>query len=154
MISKRYLWSWYRILDIFLCKPSGAETHIFHTNCTNIIGDGVLAPCSWINRWVNNGEAGDLRHHRAHYDVTVMSFVMVSWPLTFPGISSQGIHCVILVDPFLSWIRIWITCAISEPQNGILDVSQKKIQRIKVEGFSQGFWTYYPHSVVSSDSIV
>ena len=22
--------------------------------------------------WVNNGEAGDLRRHRAHYDVTVM----------------------------------------------------------------------------------
>ena len=28
--------------------------------------------CAWINDWVNNGEAGDLRRHRAHYDVTVM----------------------------------------------------------------------------------
>ena len=28
--------------------------------------------CVWINGWVNNGEAGDFRHHRAHYDVTVM----------------------------------------------------------------------------------
>ena len=28
--------------------------------------------CVWINGWVNNGEAGDLRHYRAHYDVTVM----------------------------------------------------------------------------------
>ena len=28
--------------------------------------------CVWINGWVNNREAGDLRHHRAHYDVTVM----------------------------------------------------------------------------------
>ena len=28
--------------------------------------------CAWINGWVNNGEAGDLRCHRAHYDVTVM----------------------------------------------------------------------------------
>ena len=26
----------------------------------------------WINGWVNNREAGDLRSHRAHYDVTVM----------------------------------------------------------------------------------
>ena len=25
-----------------------------------------------INDWVNNGEAGYMRHHRAHYDVTVM----------------------------------------------------------------------------------
>ena len=28
--------------------------------------------CAWINGWVNNREAGDLRHHRAHYDVIVM----------------------------------------------------------------------------------
>ena len=28
--------------------------------------------CARINGWVNNGEAGDLRRHRAHYDVTVM----------------------------------------------------------------------------------
>ena len=26
----------------------------------------------WINGWINNREAGDLRRHRAHYDVTVM----------------------------------------------------------------------------------
>ena len=25
-----------------------------------------------INGWVNNGKAGDLRHHRTYYDVTVM----------------------------------------------------------------------------------
>ena len=29
--------------------------------------------CVWINAWVNNREAGDLRRYRAHYDVTVMS---------------------------------------------------------------------------------
>ena len=27
---------------------------------------------AWMNGWVNNREAGDLRHHRAHYDVLVM----------------------------------------------------------------------------------
>ena len=26
----------------------------------------------WINGWINNREAGDLRRYRAHYDVTVM----------------------------------------------------------------------------------
>ena len=31
--------------------------------------------CARINGWVNNGEAGDLRRHRAHYDVIVMLFV-------------------------------------------------------------------------------
>ena len=28
--------------------------------------------CDWINGWVNNREAGDLRCHRTHYDVLVM----------------------------------------------------------------------------------
>ena len=28
--------------------------------------------CARINGWVNNGEAGDLRHHVAHYDSIVM----------------------------------------------------------------------------------
>ena len=29
--------------------------------------------CVWMNSWVNNREAGDLRRYRAHYDVIVMS---------------------------------------------------------------------------------
>ena len=29
--------------------------------------------CVWINGWVNNREAGDLRRYRAHLDVTVKS---------------------------------------------------------------------------------
>ena len=28
--------------------------------------------CVWINDWVNNHEAGDLRRHRGHYDVNVL----------------------------------------------------------------------------------
>ena len=31
----------------------------------------------WINGWVNNREAGDLRRNCAHYDVTVMSSLKV-----------------------------------------------------------------------------
>ena len=34
----------------------------------------VFFICARTNGWVNNCEAGDLRHHRAHYDVTVMRF--------------------------------------------------------------------------------
>ena len=39
--------------------------------------------CARINGWVNNGEAGDLRRHRAHYDVIVMD----AWKM--PGIRLQ-----------------------------------------------------------------
>ena len=28
--------------------------------------------CAWINSWVNNGEADDLRRHRTQYDDIVM----------------------------------------------------------------------------------
>ena len=30
--------------------------------------------CVWINDWVNNHAAGDLRRYRAHYNVIVMTF--------------------------------------------------------------------------------
>ena len=33
--------------------------------------------CAWINGWVNNREAGDLKRHNAHYDVIVMKLVIV-----------------------------------------------------------------------------
>ena len=32
----------------------------------------VFFDLHWINDWVNNGEAGDLRRHRPHYDAIVM----------------------------------------------------------------------------------
>ena len=34
--------------------------------------------CAWINGWVNNGEAGDLWRHGAHYDVTVMAILLLA----------------------------------------------------------------------------
>ena len=46
----------------------------------------------WINGWVNNREAGDLRRHRGHYDVNVTSNMFLTWsrlcPLTniFDGV--------------------------------------------------------------------
>ena len=33
--------------------------------------------CVWINDWVNNREADDLRRYRAHYDVIVMFYFMI-----------------------------------------------------------------------------
>ena len=34
--------------------------------------------CCWINGWVNNREAGDLRRYRAHYNVTVMLLIFIT----------------------------------------------------------------------------
>ena len=35
--------------------------------------------CAWTNSWVNNRDAGDLRHHRAHYNVTIMKHDLKCW---------------------------------------------------------------------------
>ena len=48
--------------------------------------DGALMfslMCTWINRWINNREAGDLRRHRTHYDVIVMTLLVASEPIFF-----------------------------------------------------------------------
>ena len=39
--------------------------------------------CVWINGWVNKREAGDLKRHRGHYDVTVMTNVASSASIQF-----------------------------------------------------------------------
>ena len=31
--------------------------------------------CTWTNGWANSRDAGDLRRHRAHYAVTVMTYI-------------------------------------------------------------------------------
>ena len=44
--------------------------------------------CTWINNWENNSEAGDLRRHRAHYDVSVM----MMWSARYPkGMSAATV---------------------------------------------------------------
>ena len=46
--------------------------------------------CAWINGWVNNREAGDLRRHRARYDVIVM--VWLNWACTaHPATTQQNL---------------------------------------------------------------
>ena len=44
--------------------------------------------CACINGWVNNRKAGDLRCHRAHYDVTVMIYLQVRHASYFWALSS------------------------------------------------------------------
>ena len=39
--------------------------------------------CFWINGWVNNREAGDLRRYLGHYDVIVMKSKIICWRQSF-----------------------------------------------------------------------
>ena len=48
--------------------------------------------CTWINAWINNCEAGDLRCHHTHYDVTVMIY----------GIQLLSVHICV---NYFTWIE-------------------------------------------------
>ena len=67
---------------ISLTKASDAEPWCF------------IWSAPWINGSVNNREAGDLRRHRAHYDVIVMAVLItdVIPPHLYPEQNSR--HCV------------------------------------------------------------
>ena len=48
--------------------------------------------CVWINGWVNNRKAGDLRRYRAHYDVIVILHD-VTPNVELSGMLSYGHDC-------------------------------------------------------------
>ena len=50
--------------------------------------------CAWINSWVHNREAADLRRHRAHYDVIVIHGLSVCGMWPHPG----NIKCQFLIS--------------------------------------------------------
>ena len=54
--------------------------------------------CVWINDWVNNGEAGDLRRYRIHYDVTVMR--------KYVTIHQQSMKCIYKRSKILKYLKI------------------------------------------------
>ena len=70
--------------------------------------------CVWINDWVNNGEAGDLRRYRIHYDVTVMNEIsldymhpytrcMMEWRFLGGKGSQENVNKIICPDA--SWTK-------------------------------------------------
>ena len=55
-----------------ICAGNSPATGEFPTQRPVTQSFDVFFDLRLINGWVNNGEAGDLRRHHAHYDVTVM----------------------------------------------------------------------------------
>ena len=53
--------------------------------------------CTRINGWVNNGEAGDLKRRRAHYDVTVMIISLTYWRWEEIDAISQTTFCQCII---------------------------------------------------------
>ena len=58
--------------------------------------------CAWINGWVNNRKAGDLRRNRAHYDVSVMTLL---WYVAGMNIvNSEVLHESFILQCVLIWL--------------------------------------------------
>ena len=67
--------------------------------------------CVWINGWVNNREAGDLRRYRAHYDVIVMTLMRLEYITISPTQLNEIVIWSPAFDhqwPWLVWILLII----------------------------------------------
>ena len=88
-----FLFSWWRH-QMETCSASLAFVRGIHRRLRGIHRSPVNSPhtdqwrgalmfsliCAWTGSWVNNQDAGDLRRHRAHYDVTVMwCRIVIQW---------------------------------------------------------------------------
>ena len=56
-----------------LCAGNSPVTGEFPAQRPVMRSFDVFFDLGWINGWINNREAGDMRRHRAHYDVVVMN---------------------------------------------------------------------------------
>ena len=56
--------------------------------------------CVWINDWVNNRQAGDLRRYRAHYDVIVLAWIC--YQTSYHQISLHWCQCVLIAKKLTS----------------------------------------------------
>ena len=77
--------------------------------------------CAWINGWVNNREAGDLRRYHAHYDVTVM-----------PSLEHRE-----------TFTRSHYVCITTHTQHRV-DEKYVRRQDIRFIARKAGSWTIYP----------
>ena len=68
--------------------------------------------CAWMNGWVKNDEAGDLRCRRSHYDVIVMD-------ITSSGVICHFLHScnctfartikILIILHYIAYIYLWQT---------------------------------------------
>ena len=78
-----------------LCGEFTGHRWIPHTKASDVELWCFLWSAPWINGWVNNREAGDLKRHRAHYDVILMGWELRTIPRSWAAVW------------FLGWAIIW-----------------------------------------------
>ena len=113
--------------------------------------------CAWTNARVHNRDAGDLRHHRAHYDVAVMLYPAVTgrqishctvyWTFTIIYLNSA----VWALSPHLGWAEYepepyGVTCSLDWDKMSLSYVIAVLIVNyilpIAIMGYSYGAMAY------------
>ena len=87
--------------------------------------------CVWINGWVNNRKAGDLRRYRAHYDATVIGVMfyaaILSWVLIKADCMLYAVTMVLWyhhgsVSPTVFWSLVTYSPIPVTPNNKIIRI--------------------------------
>ena len=73
---------------------------------TTVSDAEVFFICARMNDWVNNREAGDLRRHRGHYDVSVMTWSAI----TCLNKNKEHIHVFRLLGRMRPAIFVTVIC--------------------------------------------
>ena len=102
-----------------ILQPCTKQSHVFQVSSVNSPHKGQWRGAlifsliyARINGWVNTGEAGDLRRHRAHYDVIVMNNADVTMPSFVYQYTHKYLNMYIaLVDVliYVYWVCVYIS---------------------------------------------
>ena len=81
-IHRRNLPFWRHQVETFsallpFCKGIPPVTGVFPSQRPATPSFDVF--CAWTKGWANNRDAGDMRHHRAHYGFTIMTDIPLGW---------------------------------------------------------------------------
>ena len=79
---------WRHQMEAFSALPFTGHRWIPHTKASDAELWCFSLICIWLNGWVNNHEAGDLRRYRAHYDVILIYTLQIILPVCINSLES------------------------------------------------------------------
>ena len=151
------LWVWYFLIicsilinsDYMMTSSNGNTFRVTGHVCGEFTGyrwiNGTKARglmfsliCAWINGWVNKSEAGDLRRHCAHYDVSVMrrsnyKLKLFMWLIEMQSIINACYQVKANRSPTRSthgWLGINAIQGTRELRSGSIQLQKLQLQRV------------------------
>ena len=104
--------------------------------------------CAWINGLANNREAGDLRRHRAHYDVIVMISDVFIRPWTRSLLFYVMACRTFDGSQFMYQCRLLVHCSLKEGLQRYLDQNTEfLLPRMQNVWHFVWVWICYEHSI-------